>query len=257
VKRRGALLLVDDNELSRDPLARRLQQRGYDVILASSGREALALAERPGFDLVLLDVEMPGISGLEVLETLRATRSQTDLPIIMVTGRAAGADIVQAFQMGANDYVTKPVDFPVALARIDTHLSLKRAIESLRDSEERYALAALGANDGLWDWNLQTNTVYWSARWKRMLGHADGEVGSSPDEWFNRVHADDLPAVRKTLAAHLAGSGGHYESEHRIRHKDGTFRWVLCRGAAIRNEAGTATRLAGSLTDITDRRRSI
>jgi diguanylate cyclase (GGDEF)-like protein/PAS domain S-box-containing protein len=251
VTRRGSLLLVDDNELNLDVLSRRLRQREYDVVVAASGHEALALADTAAFDLVLLDVEMPGLSGLEVLSTLRRNRSQTSLPVIMVTARAEGADIVEAFRLGANDYVTKPIDFPVALARIGTHLAHKWAVERLRESEERYALAVQGANDGLWDWNLTTNEVYWSSRWKAMLGCEDRAVGSSPDEWFTRIHRADLAVVRETLAAHLAGSAGHYESEHRMLHTDGTFRWVLCRGAAIRNQHGTATRLAGSLTDVT------
>jgi len=165
------ILLVDDNEMNRDVLSRRLRQRGFDVSVAADGPEALALTGANAFDLVLLDVEMPGISGLEVLATLRRTRSATDLPVIMVTARSEGSDIVEAFRLGANDYVTKPIDFPVALARIGTHLAHKRAVEGLRESEERYALAVQGANDGLWDWNLATNTVYWSGRWKAMLGH--------------------------------------------------------------------------------------
>jgi diguanylate cyclase (GGDEF)-like protein/PAS domain S-box-containing protein len=252
VTRHGSLLLVDDNELNRDALSRRLRQRGYDVTVAAGGREALDLADASAFDLVLLDVEMPGLSGLEVLATLRRSRSQTSLPVIMVTARAEGADIVEAFRLGANDYVTKPIDFPVALARIGTHLSHKWAVEGLRESEERYALAVRGANDGLWDWNLTTNEVYWSGRWKAMLGYDEEAIGASPEEWFTRVHPDDLGTVQAGLTAHLECPGGYYESEHRMLHKDGTFRWVLCRGAAIRNETGTATRLAGSLTDVTD-----
>ena len=250
--RRGSLLLVDDNEMNRDALSRRLRQRGFDVTVAADGHEALALAGASAFDLVLLDVEMPGLSGLDVLAALRRTRSGTALPVIMVTARTEGADIVEAFRLGANDYVTKPIDFPVALARIGTHLSHKWAIESLRESEERYALAVQGANDGLWDWNLTSNEVYWSGRWKAMLGCDDPAIGASPEEWFSRVHPDDLAGVRAGLAAHLGQPGGYYESEHRLLHKNGTFRWFLCRGAAIRNETGTATRLAGSLTDITD-----
>ena len=85
-----------------------------------------------------------------------------------------------------------------------------------------------------------------------MLGYEASGIGTSPDEWFTRVHDDDLERVKEALEAHLAGADGHYESEHRILHRNGTFRWVLCRGAAIRNDEGTATRLAGSLTDITE-----
>jgi diguanylate cyclase (GGDEF)-like protein/PAS domain S-box-containing protein len=252
VTRRGSLLVVDDNELNRDALSRRLRKAGYDVTVAVDGQEAIALGDAGRFDLVLLDVEMPGMSGLEVLAHLRRTRVQTVLPIIMVTARTQGTDIVEAFRLGANDYVTKPIDFPVALARIGTHLSHKWAVEDLRESEERYALAIQGANDGLWDWNLTTDEVHWSARWKALLGCGDVEIGSSPEEWFSRVHHDDLAGVQKALNAHLASGSGHYESEHRVLHGDGTFRWVLCRGAAVRNAAGVATRLAGSLTDITE-----
>ena len=252
MSRVGSLLVVDDNRANRDLLSRRLALQGYRVTVAENGHEAVAHAERDAFDLILLDVEMPGVSGFAVLERLRQTRSQTQLPIIMVTGRTDDGDIVEAFRLGANDYVTKPIDFPVALARIATHLSHKWTVEDLRDSEERYALAVRGANDGLWDWNLITQDVHWSPRWKAMLGYEDSEVSTSPDEWFKRVHHEDLARVQDTLQAHLGDPNGHFESEHRLLHRNGTFRWMLCRGAAIRNAAGVATRLAGSLTDITD-----
>jgi diguanylate cyclase (GGDEF)-like protein/PAS domain S-box-containing protein len=252
VTRQGALLVVDDNEDNRDVLSRRLTQRGYRVALAADGVEALAQIERQSFDLVLLDVEMPGMSGLEVLSRVRTQRSQTQLPIIMVTARSEGADIVEAFRLGANDYVTKPVDFAVALARIRTHLSHRWAVEDLHESEERYALAVRGANDGVWDWNLVTNDVYWSPRWKAMLGYDETELTRGPDEWFGRIHHEDIEQVRAALTTHLTQGSEHYESEHRILHRNGMYRWVLCRGAAVRDQAGTATRLAGSLTDITE-----
>jgi diguanylate cyclase (GGDEF)-like protein/PAS domain S-box-containing protein len=249
--RQGALLVVDDNELNRDVLSRRLGAKGYAVTVAADGPEALAAVAAAGYDLVLLDVEMPVMSGLEVLGRLRETYTQTQLPVIMVTARTEGADVVEAFRLGANDYVTKPIDFPVALARIGTHLAHKRAVEDLRDSEERYALAMRGANDGLWDWNLVTNEVHWSSRWKAMLGHEEEGIGVSPDEWLTRVHPEDIDRVKAALDAHLEDTSTHYESEHRILHRDGTFRWVLCRGAAVRHD-GRATRLVGSLTDVTD-----
>jgi diguanylate cyclase (GGDEF)-like protein/PAS domain S-box-containing protein len=249
---RASLLVVDDNEANRDVLSRRLMLKGYDVTLAAGGAEAVALVRSRRFDLLLLDVEMPGMSGLEVLTEVRRAHSSTSLPVIMVTARTSGTDTVEAFSLGANDYVTKPIDFPVALARIGTHVALKRAVEDLHDSEERYALAVQGANDGLWDWNLATNEVYWSERWKAMLGYETSDIGSTPDEWLGRVHIDDLSRVKSALDAHLAGGAQQYECEHRVLHRNGTFRWVLCRGAAIRNASGVATRFAGSLTDITD-----
>jgi CheY-like chemotaxis protein len=101
------LLLVDDTEANRDLLSRRLQRLGYDVVLAASGPEALAIIETRRIALVLLDVEMPQMSGLEVLTTLRQRYSPIELPVIMVTGRQHREDIIEALTRGANDYVTK------------------------------------------------------------------------------------------------------------------------------------------------------
>ena len=130
----------------------------------------------------------------------------------------------------------------------------KAAERALQASEERYALAARGANDGLWDWDLKTDQVYFSPRWKAMLGHDEADVGSSPDEWFRRVHAVDVERVRAALAAHLAGHTEHFESEHRMQGQDGTFRWVLSRGVAVRDAEGQPYRMAGSMTDISLRK---
>ena len=252
MSRPASLLIVDDNADNRDVLSRRLRQRGYTAVAAADGVEALAMLAQSRFDLVLLDVEMPGLSGFEVLAELRVTHSRTALPVIMVTARTAGEDMVEALKIGANDYVTKPIDFPVALARIETHLAHKRAVEDLRDSEERYALAVNGANDGLWDWNVVSGEVYWSPRWRSILGLEQTSISAAPDEWLSRVHPDDRAHVESTLHDHLTRGVGHYESEHRIRHRDDSYRWVRCRGAAVRGDTGVATRFAGSLTDITE-----
>ncbi len=246
------LLIVDDNELNRDMLARRLARQGYEIVVADSARQLPQRVKEDAIDLVLLDIEMPEISGLEALKTLRAIYSAIELPIIMVTAKNQSDDVVKALDLGANDYVTKPIDFSVALARIGTQLSHKRAQEGLRESEERYALAARGANDGLWDWNLQANVVYFSTRWKSMLGYKESEIGDKPDEWFDRIHDADRERVTQEIAAHQAGSVPQFESEHRVLHKDGTFRWMLCRGLAVHNGSGTTSRMAGWQTDITE-----
>jgi diguanylate cyclase (GGDEF)-like protein/PAS domain S-box-containing protein len=129
--------------------------------------------------------------------------------------------------------------------------SIQRALE---ESEERFALAAQGANDGIWDWDLRSDRVYYSSRWKSMLGYDNDEISGGKEEWLDRVHPDDLGPVRNGLNSHLEGRTHHFESEHRMLHKDGSFRWVLSRGLAVRDESGTAYRLAGSQTDITERK---
>src|SRR5436853_7024461 len=200
------LLIVDDNEMNRDMLARRLSRKGYEILVVDSARQLTQRIKEDQVDLVLLDIEMPEISGLEALKTLRETYSPIELPIIMVTAKNQSDDVVKALDLGANDYVTKPIDFAVALARIGTQLSHKRAQEALRESEERYALAARGANDGLWDWDLEANTVYFSPRWKTMLGYEDGEIQDKPEEWLSRIHDADRERVKEEISAHQTGA---------------------------------------------------
>ncbi len=127
----------------------------------------------------------------------------------------------------------------------------KMAERALWESQERYSLAVRGANDGLWDWNLATDEVYYSARWKAMLGYSESELGGGPDTWLSRIHPDDLGRVKAELSGHREDRSLHFQSEHRIMHKDGTYRWVLARGIAERGPDGKPYRIAGSLTDIT------
>jgi diguanylate cyclase (GGDEF)-like protein/PAS domain S-box-containing protein len=249
--RTSRLLIVDDNELNRDMLARRLERKGYDVSVLDSARGLMKRLKQETVDIILLDIDMPDISGFDALKELREAYSPTELPVIMVTAQHQSQDTVRALGLGANDYITKPIDFDVTLARIGIQLSQKSAQEALRESEERYSLAARGANDGLWDWNLQSNEVYFSPRWKAMLGFQEDEVGNEPEEWLGRIHEGDQDRVRQEIAAHQQGLSPQFESEHRLRHKDGKFRWMLIRGLAVYDAFGKAIRLAGWQTDIT------
>ena len=126
------LLVVDDNELNRDMLSRRLKSRGYAVMTADDGPQCLELVKAQRFDLILLDIMMPGMSGIDVLKVIRNRYSVAELPIIMATAKDQGTDVVEALTLGANDYVTKPLDFPVVLARVENQLSLKRAMEEIK-----------------------------------------------------------------------------------------------------------------------------
>ena len=126
------LLVVDDNPENRDLLVRRLTARGYAVEGAEDGFAALRKVREKEYDLVVLDVMMPGLSGLDVLRSIREKWSVAELPVVMATARGGSDEMVEALALGANDYVVKPVDFPVALARIQTQLALKAAQERLR-----------------------------------------------------------------------------------------------------------------------------
>jgi CheY-like chemotaxis protein len=126
----ATILVVDDLLANRDLMTRRLERSGFRVVSAASGHEALAVLKRGVVDLVLLDIMMPGMTGFEVLKTVRLTHSPAALPVIMVTAKTESEDVVEALSLGANDYVTKPVDYPVALARIRKELGIRQAVQA-------------------------------------------------------------------------------------------------------------------------------
>ncbi len=131
---------------------------------------------------------------------------------------------------------------------------LNDTLAQTRFAEERYALAERGVNDGLWDWDFDGGHVYYSPRWKQMLGFANHQVGAAPEEWFSRMHPDDVEPLKREIKAHIEGHKSHLEVEYRLLHSDGEYRWMLSRGLAVRDPTGAAIRMAGSQADITRRK---
>lgn len=131
----------------------------------------------------------------------------------------------------------------------------ERAEAALRESEARYALAVRGTADGLWDWDVPTNSDYLSSRWKELLGFADDELPNHADSFFGRLHPDDLPVAQAAVKAHLE-QRAPYDVELRLRHKDGTYRWFRSCGQAEWDAAGRPLRMAGAISDVTDRKRA-
>ncbi len=127
-----------------------------------------------------------------------------------------------------------------------------KALQDFQDIEERFSLIASGARDGLWDWNIRTRRFYYSPRWKQMLDYRDEEISSSPEEWFGRVHPEDIAELRAAILRHLHGQTPHFEATYRIRNKEKTYRWMACRALAVRDSTGSAYRMVGSQTDITE-----
>jgi diguanylate cyclase (GGDEF)-like protein/PAS domain S-box-containing protein len=143
---------------------------------------------------------------------------------------------------------------PILCVIVENITERKRSQEALRQSEERYALVSRAANDGLWDWDLATEKVYYSSRWKSMLGYEDHEIGENLDAWLSRVHPNDAKQLQAKIHTHLQQADSHFEQEYRMLHKNGDYRWMLTRGLAVKDESGIICRMAGSQSDITLRK---
>jgi diguanylate cyclase (GGDEF)-like protein/PAS domain S-box-containing protein len=250
------VLLVEDDEddylITRDMLARQERAR-FSVDWRSQYREALDAIREQRHDVYLIDYRLGEHTGLELVREGFVSRSFA--PVIMLTGQATYAIDLEATALGVTDYLVKQELDPSGLERsIRYAINHQNAVHDISRSEERYALAVRAANDGIWDWDLVRGGIYFSPRWRAILGQPEQTRDEDPAGWFDLVHAGDVTRLRSAIEAHLEGRTPHLQSEHRMRHADGTWRWVMTRGLAIRGVDGRPTRIAGSLSDITDRR---
>jgi len=244
---------VEDNPgdaLLLQTTLREKQDPPYQMEIAADLHSGLERMAKGGLDLVLLDLFLPDSSGFPTLQSI--LKAEPHLPVVVLTGFSDRTTAMRSLQEGAQDFLSKD-GLDVTLLDRSIRYAIERfsLLSKMRESQERYFLMAHGSRDGLWDWDLRTDEVFFSSRWKMMLGYADHEVGRTPSEWFDRVHPQDLPSVRGELQRHFAGQSSHFSIEHRLRHKDGRYRWVLGRGQAIFARPGFPARVAGSFTDIT------
>lgn len=141
-----------------------------------------------------------------------------------------------------------------ATERVTAMHKLEQTAQTLHQREERLSLVMRATNDGIWDWDLETNEVYYSPRWKSMLGYDADELPNRFETWRKRVHPEDIEISLRAIQAYLSGESDQYQLEHRLRHKDGHYRWILARGIALRDAEGKPYRMVGSHTDITQRK---
>lgn len=228
--------------------------------------QALA-ADNNNFDVVLLDLCLPDGNGVELVKQIKTLVPK--VPVVVLSGIQDQNVALAALQEGAQDYLVKSDTFsPERLQRlgyVDVGNLLAKTIQyaierteltkELEISEKRYALAVQGANDGIWDWDLRTNKICYSRRWRAMLGLDNSDISDSPDEWLARIYADDRTDFEYKLKEHLAFHWSNFECEYRILHSDGSYRWMLARGMALWNSKGEPYRIAGSQTDITERKK--
>jgi diguanylate cyclase (GGDEF)-like protein/PAS domain S-box-containing protein len=253
------VLLVEDDEddylIARDILTGQDRVR-FTVEWQPGYAEALQAISECRHDVYLIDYRLGSRTGLDLVRDGFDERPHA--PIVMLTGQAEYAIDLEATALGVTDFLVKRELEPAMLERsIRYAIRHVRTIRELTLSQERYALVVRAANDGIWDWDLGSDQIYFSPRWHAILGRAggvDSDVTDGPTVWFELVHPDDLLRLRAAIEAHLEGRTPHMQSEHRMRHADGTWRWVMTRGLAIRGVDGAPTRMAGSLSDVTDRR---
>ncbi len=249
------IMVVEDNPDMNAFVAEALGPR-YRVVTAFDGQEGLskALALRP--DLILSDVMMPRMSGDQMVQELRRHPEMENVPIVMLTAKADDSLAVKLLQQGAQDYLHKPFSVEELLARVGGLVTERRqAARRLSESEARWQFALEGSDQGVWDWNVPEGTMFFSTRWKTMLGYAEDDITESLGGWSGRVHPDDLPAVLEDVRRNLHGETAFYQNEHRVLRKDGSYCWVLDRGKMIeRTPDGQPRRMIGTYTDISARK---
>ncbi len=252
------ILLIEDRATDADLIRaelRAVRRPRVETEHRTSLGAGLKRLDDGGVDLVLLDFSLPDSEGLGTYHRVRD--AHPEVPVIVLTGLDDDGVAAAAVGDGAQDYLVKrEMDHRVLARAIRYALGRHRADEALRRSEERYALAVRGANDGLWDWDVAAGRIYLSPRWKQMLGYRPDELDDRQDSWFGCVHPDDVGELRSALEVHFAGAGDRFEREHRMRRRDGGDVWVLTRGVVVRDPAGRVTRMAGSMTDVDARKRA-
>jgi anti-anti-sigma factor len=251
------VLLVEDSEDDALLNLRELRNAGYTpewTRVETAEEMAAALPAKP-WDIVLADHKLPTFDALAALQ-LTADLG-FDLPTIIVSGSIGEVQLLSALKQGAQDYVLKrelsrlASAVPRVLAAANERKERRRAELALRESEERYALAVLGSRDGIWDWNLTTGRIYWSARFKEILDIAG--IEETLDAFNALIFEEDRERVSCAMDDHLQRREP-YEVEYRMRTPKGEVRWVCSRGHALWNAEGKPIRMAGSLSDITARK---
>ena len=254
------VLVVDDDLPSQKLMEMCLRPRGHEVVACGSAELAWDLFQREEFGMALVDWWLPGMDGIDLCRKIRSHPRGEQMFLLVITGNTGPDAVRHALAAGADDYIAKPVDVELMATRVSVaehqlaqRLLVQQAREALQSSEERYALAAQGSKDALWDWDLTSDRIYISPRWSDLVGSSGHSTHPRAESWLGRIHPDDRPRVERAIEEHLAAERSHFTAEYRIRHDEGHYVWLLTRGLAVRDRSGKPYRMAGSHSDLTGR----
>lgn len=249
------VLLIDDEpdyRLVVRGLLAKSSAASFDVEWVATGDEGINRLAAGRHDVCLLDYNLRGTTGLEVLA--RATAQSSPAPIILLTGQGNVSVDLSAMKAGAAGYLDKgELTAPLLERAIRYAIEQRRTFDALRTESERFQLAVGAADEGIWDWDLDNLEIYYSPQFEALLGLPPGSLRPDLEEWFGRVHPDDLDALMAGINASLEGRVPRLRCEHRVRCADDTYRWVLARGVAVRDRRRGTSRMVGSFADISDR----
>src|SRR5215211_3033834 len=227
------LIATEDEALTREIITS-LERLGYLVAGRAERAEALLpMLKEILPDLVLIEIGIQEQGS--AVEVGRQIQTGFDIPVIFISAHADAMNLEDAMPAQAYGFMVAPFEVHELKFTITMALDKHQVIRQLREREQRYALAIRAANDGIWDWNLKTNEIYFSARWKEMLGYTEDEIRADVNEWFKRIHPDDRKQFQADLVTHLRDATPRFECEYRIQHANGAYLWVLSRGTAMRD----------------------
>lgn len=261
---------MDDQEVNLDLIERQLARKKYQTDVATSGRQALEMIDNRSYDLLLLDIMMPDMDGLKVLRQIRSEYDPSKLPVIMVTAKAKSSDIVECLSQGANDYITKPIDFPVFHARVDTQINLKQAEDEIYklnksleqqvelktldvfNSQKELAEAQRMVKLGSWTMEHQDEILRWSDEVFRIIEKDPKQFHNPFTSFIYLVHPEDRDMVNQAFSESIKNKVP-YNITHRLLMDDGRVKYVQEKCKTIYADDGTALRSVGTILDVTER----
>jgi diguanylate cyclase (GGDEF)-like protein/PAS domain S-box-containing protein len=249
------VLVVDDDVITRSLARETLEQGNFVVEEAEDGEAGLSAFERLRPSIVLLDVMMPALDGFEACAALRELEGGEHIPVLMMTGLDDAESINRAFEVGATDFITKPIAWPMLVHRVRYLLRANRAFLDLAQSEARLANAQRIAKLGHWEWDLATGQVQRSEEIYEIVGRTREELPATHDAFLDTLHVDDRPLFKEAVEGALQRRQS-FSLDFRVVRPDGSVRIVHQQGEVDYDVAGNATRMLGTTQDITERKRA-